>query len=569
MVLSGCRFDLPAPPPTPPVIPSLVSVTRSTISMPITINVDELKANLLQDLRSKPLFEGKSPEIGAKLLAEEKTIFQEPRKIIDAPYKAAECQVKRIPKTITKSVKVGVEAYGCWLQPWKWGNCFKDVFKNVTETIWEEATECVPEQLEIARIIYTPVEKIAEKILDTSVVLKYRGDLTDMSLNVVGNTISTRIAFDVPVSADIKANTLVGNITAKGVLACSSHIEVDGNIAFDVVQIGADVVLKAKVQGLETEIKKFCIPGAVQLAQTWSYTSLEAFAMSRLVASVFEKQLTAAANKAVAKAAGDLPIQRLLSETVNKLDAPVKIGTELWLDVVPAKVLLSQIAGNVDSGSQTLMLTAGIEADLSVIYGAKPLSRTPRQIPVSLGASGDAFHLVPRGKAFVTNLRAIIESALRSEYGDQLKGAGFSLDGVKAYQSGKSIVFGITIKGTKLFRPTGTIYLSGEPRYDLARGGMVFDNFDFTLETKNWLVKNVAAIGHDAVVKTLADKAVIKIDEQLNHFLEQFRAFEVPTAGGSITGKVTSAKISGFWMEGDALNFDLVLDGVSRLTLRK
>jgi hypothetical protein len=569
VLLSGCSFDLPVPPPVTSIGPPPISVTRSTLSMPITINADELKANVIKGLRGKRLFEGKSPELSAKLLAQEKTVFQNPKKVIEVPYKAAECPVIRITRTFTEPVKVGVEAFDCWLKPWKLGKCVRDVFENQTKTVTEDVKKCVPATLEVVRTDYTTVVTLSDKVFDTSVVLNYHGDLKDMSMKVVGNTISTRIAFDVPVSADLKTNTLAGNVTAKGALTCSSRIEVDGTIKFDLEQVGTDVLPKAEVQGLETDIKKLCIPGAVQLQRVWSYTSAEAFAMNRLVASEVEKQLKIAANEAVSKAASDLSIQRLLSETASKLNTPVKLGSDVWLDVVPTKVLLSQIKGSVVDGRQNLIMTAGLEVDLSVLYGAKPPSRKLGQIPVSLGASGDAFHLVPRGKAHVTKLREVIESTLNNHYGAQLKSAGYSLAGVNAYQSGKSIVFGVAIKGTKMLRPSAIIYLSGKPRYDIARGALVLDNFDLTLETKNWLLRNLAALRRDSVVKALANRAVIDIDGQLNDFLKQYKEFAVPISGGAITGKITSAKISGFWMEGDALNFDLVLDGSSQLRLGK
>lgn len=106
LILTGCDFDLPAPPPAAPVDMPPASSALSTISVPLIVDVERLKSSVINELRSKPLFQGKTPELNAKLLTEEKTILQQPRKVVDVPYKAAECITKKIPRQITRHVKV-------------------------------------------------------------------------------------------------------------------------------------------------------------------------------------------------------------------------------------------------------------------------------------------------------------------------------------------------------------------------------------------------------------------------------------------------------------------------------
>lgn len=548
--------------------PPLVAVAHSTVLMPIVVDVQALKLALESELKSKPLFEGHSPEIGAKLLAEEKSIFQKPEKIIEVPYKAAVCQIKKVPRTAKRMAKVGVKSVGCYLQPWKWGSCIVDDIREISETVIDEVKDCTTEQLEVARTAYTAVEQITSKIIDTSVTLNYSGQMQGLSLGLNGNILDVHFAVRVPVSADIKAGILTSNLTAKGVLSCDSVIELDAKVSTRLVQHGDVIAAEAAVDDFHPELKKLCIPGAVEIAEVWSLTGPEAYGLTKLLESVVQKQLQAQAEKALGKAANGLPLNKAITTAVLNLRGPKQLAKDVWLKVEPTKVMVSQIEGKVDAGRQMLTTTAGIEADLSVVYGPKPDTSVEGNLPVLLGASGRDFHLVPRGIIPIAKIREIVKAQLINVAGEPLAKAGFEIPDVKAYQSGQLIVFGVEIKAHDFWGPSGTIYLSGKPVYSDASRAIHFEDLDFTVATKSWLVKNVGALGHDKLVAALAQKAVIPVDERLDNLLSKFYVFRIDIGGGFVDGKINSAKLGGVWIQGDALNFDLILDGTSNLELK-
>lgn len=564
--LTGCKFDLPAPPRQQPGAPPVAPV-RSTLAIPVTVNVEALKAQLEETLKAKPLFEGRSPELSVKLLAEEKSIFQEPRKIIDVPFKAAVCQVEKIPETVTTTIKTGTRVFKCLLRPWKWGDCAEDVFETVTKTIWKEVTKCVPAQVEVARTVYTAVERVTPKIFETSAWLNYSARLDSMALSVNGNVIATSVKLSIPISADVKAGTLVGSVTVKGALACTSNVEAEANATIQLVQEAGGVAAKAEVTDFNLDVKKLCVPGAVELLQAWSFSGVEAAVVSRVVAAALEKQIQKAVNDAVVKAGSDLPINKEVGTAVAKLQGAYGLGKDVWLKVEPKQVYLSQLSGATTGGLQTLSMTAGLDTDLTVIYGLKPEVAPLAAVPVSLGASTNRFRLAPRGTIAVSKMSEVLFAELNKLAGQQLKEAGFALQKVDVYQSGNLLVFGLDIKGKKFLRPSGTLYLSGKPVYDASRRVIRFDDFNFTLESQNWLVEHAAAVVQSKVAELAGKQMVFKVGDELDKLLTRFTNFNIPLSGGEISGVVTSVQLGSVWMQGDALNFDLLLEGTSRLDM--
>ncbi|MCX4146895.1 MULTISPECIES: DUF4403 family protein [Paraburkholderia] len=563
---AGCKFDVSAPPQkvssTPPT-----PVLTSTVTVPLILNVGALRDKFVANLEATPLVQGTSPDLNARLLADDKTIFQQPNKVVDVAAKEASCAVVDVAKPITVSVKVGTETVSCALSPWKWGNCVRDVFQNQTKMIIEQVKQCTAAQAEVSHIAYTTIEQLTPKVFDTTVRLNYSVNLNSLTMEVNGSQLKATASLSAPVSVDIQQNLLVGSITVKGALTCTSNIDAATVINVSMVQTDGVIGAQADASALDLDVKKLCIPDAVQLVDAWSFTSLDSAAATRLVKVAVQKALLSALNDAVTKKASGFPLNDNLSKEVAKVQGVYPIVTDAWLAVEPKHVALSQIQGQVINGSQSLSLTASMDANLSVDYGAKPTLPAAGTIPVTLGTPATAVHLRPRGVLSLSKMASLALSAARQEAGDKLAKAGFEIANINVYQSNDLLVFAVGINSKSVFDPSGTLYLSGKPVYDPAAGSIVIENFDFTVESRNWLADHAAAVLQSKATEAIAKKLVFKVDDRLNKVAKQFASFTFPVGNGQLSGTTTAARLGNVWVQGDALNFDLIVDGQARLTL--
>lgn len=567
IVLAACSFDLPNPPPhSETAAPTPYS--GSTISMSIGVDVTNVRDKLITELKARPLVEGNSPDLSIRLLAEEKSIFDEPQKIVDVPYKAAFCQIEKVSKQVEKMTKV-VETYGCWLNPLKWGQCSRDVLKPVIETVWEDVNKCYPEQLEVAHTAFTTIERMTPRVFDTSAVLNYRADVESLSLAIQGDRIKISATVNAPVSADIKQNLLVGNVTAKGALSCTSTFDVGAQATVSLISKGDEIGVAANLNSIDLDVNKFCVPGAVELTQAWSLSTPQNIAVSQFIKSTIQKAIFDSVHDAIAKQADGLTIGQELGRAAAALGGVHPLGSEVWLKVMPSKVRIGPVHGVLAGDKQLLRTSVALDANLGVTYGGAPALATPiATVPVSLEETSGVFKLAPRGMIPLNKMSDILRAEAQKWAAEPLRKTGFELGEIEVYQSGPAIVLGIQINSTSWWQPSGRIYLSGTPTYDNKNGTIVLEQFDFTADTSNWLVKNGLGSVHSFAVTDLAPKMVFTVDTELTNVTRQFANFSVPITGsgisGTISGTTAPPRLRTIWVDGGMLNFDLAMEGQAK-----
>jgi hypothetical protein len=561
--LSGCAFNLPAPPKQED-IPHPVAASKSTLTVPIVLNVDAMRASVIADLQAQPLFQGRSPELSVKMLGEETSIKDIPQTVVVTAAVAAQCYKKTVVKTITEPVEVSVRILGCIVNPFS--NCWKKTIKMVSHDIEEIKDECTPAVAAVTRVAMIPTTFIADKVVDTSAWVNYKGTLDDVNFTLNGNTIAAHATVSIPVSVDVKEKVFGASLKVKGAVACSSSITADANVNVRLVPVANSIEVKADVQGIDLNVNQLCVPGAVQLLQAWSFSSVDAAVISRVLKSAIEKKIQTAANEAVGKATSNLPVGTEISTIVAKLQGAYGVSKGLWLTVEPKQVYISQLVGSTVNG-QTLSFTAGVDTNLAVLYGQKPVVQPLASVPVGLGAGSGGFRLAPRGTIALAKVREVALSEANAAAGAQLEKYGFKLDGVDVYQSGENIAFKVALKGDKFARPSGSLYLSGKPVYDDVKRSVAIKNLQFTVESKNWLLKNAVSVGESKIEELIEKKLEFKFGEDLDTLLSKNEKFSVPIGGGKIQGTISSVKMNSIWMQADALNVELLVDGTSQINL--
>jgi hypothetical protein len=566
--LVGCDWSLPEPPARTTTLEPKPFVT-STISMPLNLDVEGLRAGLLAELQSKPLAAGRSPELGIRLLAEEKTIFEEPRKIVDVPYKAASCGFENVTRTFTERVKTGTRAVDCLINPLKWGKCIKDVFEDVVRTEVNSVQRCIPEQVEVFRMVTSTVERITPKLFDTSAFLNYQVNVKSADVQMIGSSIKVSIGVNAPVSADIKQNLLIGNVTAKGALACSADASATATGTVNFTSGPDGIVINTEVGSVDLDVTKFCVPGAVELTKAWGFSSVEAFATREIVKKAVHDTLLKQARKALAKAAGDVSISTLLLAQAEKLRTPIDIGSGARLYVDPKAVTVSQLEGRLEGGRQVIAANAGLRADVALGYGAN-IAMVGGPISVGLGTTQPGFQLVPRGMVSLERISAVVKETAQAQAGPALRKEGFELGNVDIYQSGPLIVVAVEIKSRSWWRPTGRIYMAGRPVYEAALGSIRFADFDFTADTRNWLVKQAITAAYPFAKQHLAPKMVFPANKQLDDATKAFRDLKMSVGSGDIKGELTvraeAPELRTIWISGGLLNFDVLIRGQAAIT---
>ncbi len=193
-------------------------------------------------------------------------------------------------------------------------------------------------------------------------------------------------------------------------------------------------------------------------------------------------------------------LRQQIGKAWDALQKPIRLKDGWSLLLQPQSVSLSALSEE----SETVGLVAEVVGKPVLVAG--PAAPTGLQALPAFSIS-DA----PVDKGFHISLQTELPfDRLGEELTNRLKGksytaAGntFSVKKVRVYGSGDSLVVGATLSGDI----RGTVYLAGTPRYDPSSQEFSLGNLDYTLETRQALVRAADWMMHSDLRDAIAKKA--------------------------------------------------------------
>jgi hypothetical protein len=197
------------------------------------------------------------------------------------------------------------------------------------------------------------------------------------------------------------------------------------------------------------------------------------------------------------------------------LSQPIAIGQDTWLTIDPRALVVTPI--KVDS---SVRITVGLKAYPRVVLGQKPAVDSKPLPDAEMDVPSDAFSVfLPVDLQYaavsqqVRKLLKIDEGGIRYPPvgNNYLKAADAEVFGY-----GRSAVIRIRFDGSA----KGYLYLTGKPTYDAVTDVLTFPDLDFTIESKNLLLKQIDWLKHEDIRDDLRSR--LKLD--LASSVKQVRA---------------------------------------------
>jgi hypothetical protein len=123
----------------------------------------------------------------------------------------------------------------------------------------------------------------------------------------------------------------------------------------------------------------------------------------------------------------------------------------------------------------------------------------------------------------------LVGNEIPSSVGDPLK-----IVSARLYGSGANLILELGITGGI----NGTLYAIGTPVLDTDTNTLRFEQFNFTVETKNVLLKAVNWVGHEDILARLEPETRIDLSEQVGTLRRQ------------LSGALTRQLTPDMWLEG-------------------
>jgi hypothetical protein len=585
--LSGCSDWDAKPPPETQVGQVTPALPEAFVSTGISVRTADFRNELLHRYATDPLEKGDTGDLSAKLLVEEKSVVEELKDTVVTPFKAEGCVANKVMRDCVKQEPQKIKDR-CFkhFRPF---DCFKVVMVDSHFPCAQEEQTCWPEVKAVVVSQLEPVIHWTDKIFPASVRIHHLVRLRDAKIEAHDEELTVNAALRLEISVDVAEGVLGEDVHIKGALACSSDFSA---IATAKVVVKDGPVVDLTLTDFGFDIEKVCFPGAVELADA-AFLRPDFYIGREVLEPIVKKQLLDLLNDQLQKALGDqLNFTDKMSKLAEKAAAPVALGKDLWLQLNPKRVLVSQIHAAGTGDGNTLALHIAIVAAPDVIYGEQPAASalpTPFPVQVKDDLSND-FALAARGTVQLAPAAKAIETALKDAVAAKFPQAPLTTGHVKLYQSSTQFVIGVDFVKPSGDAPVGTVYLAADPYVDTDTRDVRLKNVQFDLDsrrvllkTANWALSGLIEAAIEQAAHFNYGGQLAKLEESIgvrpvettssgplddSLFAVRSNQFHRDMNGITVDGKLDKLDVTNIWVGDDAINVAATAKGAVSVNIR-
>ncbi len=565
LTLAGCDDWNAEAPPRDNDSQRTVSIPQSNIGVDISVNTADVEANMMAKYQSTPLTAGRSGEINAKLLVEEKSVKDMVVDRVVTPFKAAGCLTKQVaaqcPQNIVKNV-----AKNCITNIFhKPGKCFETIVETVYVPCLKDATECWPEVKEVVQSEIQPFIELKEKLSPTTIWINHKVFLTSVDIDAQGSDIKVAGDLRVEVSVDVKQGLLGADVTVKGALACDVTTHVTAVVGTEILPSPA-INVKAKEFGLD--IKKICLPGAVELLDAGLF-DISLYIQKEILSKAVETALLSIVNKQLKQGIGDkLQFSDRVAE-ISKLAAqPIAMGSDLWIATHVEQVALSQFVGSGQAQDNKLALALRVAARPAIVFGSKPPAGQ-ETLPIVLANDiASSFSLSVEGKVELKPASNLAHAEIVKFLDERYPAAPLTVSEVEFYQSGQRIVIGLTFATRPSLGVEGSVYLTARPYLDLDAQEVRVADVRFDGDSTRVLLKTAAWFDGRSLEQIIEDKLRFHYAGPLQEVKTGVTNFQQKSVELELNGTISRLTPKDIWIADDAIHLWALAEGTLSATVR-
>ena len=248
----------------------------------------------------------------------------------------------------------------------------------------------------------------------------------------------------------------------------------------------------------------------------------------------------------------------------QKLQDPIELTPNQWLEFHPSDARISPITSN---GTLVLLTSVNLVMEPKVVSGPKPdiaaIPLPPLQLaPLPL----EGFHLALPITVDYPRINQRLEQEMVGQQFQTPVGEDVKVEGVQLYGSGDRLILALQVSGGV----NGNLYATGTPVFDEGLGTLKFVDLDFTVDTRNVLVKSANWMFHENILASLKSHAYIDLSGQLQSLRSRLETALTRDLGPNarLEGEVTTLRPRGVYPTAGGVEVHIVAEGSLWVELR-
>jgi hypothetical protein len=250
------------------------------------------------------------------------------------------------------------------------------------------------------------------------------------------------------------------------------------------------------------------------------------------------------------------------AEAWQQLQRPISLGSDIYFTATLTGATLSPVS----AVNNKIALVGGISGKAKVIVGG-PVPQNPTPLPpLQIANNPPGLNLELPVSISYDALSDYLNHRLakhRYPYGDR----AVEIDSISVYGTSEKLV--VQVDGSVSGVAQATLYLTGRPEYDSLRKIVYVKDLDYTVETKNVLVKLADWLLHQDFQKSLEGEAQYPVSDRIDEIRGKASAALNRTLSphADLSGSVGDLSILGFALSGDQITVYLSASGTATVKL--
>jgi hypothetical protein len=254
-------------------------------------------------------------------------------------------------------------------------------------------------------------------------------------------------------------------------------------------------------------------------------------------------------------------VRQQLEQVWSEVQRPIPLEHGLSLLLNPRALSVSVLPDQ----EETITLIIGLTARPKIVAGPGAAVHQPLpEIAITPAPAETGFHIALETELSFEQLGNELTARLRGTTYTGKDGS-VTVEEVKVYGSGRSLVAAVSVKGTV----DGTVYLYGVPAYDRLVRKLVLQNADYTLETLEVLSRSADWLLHAGLREKLAERAAWYVGDRIDAAQEELTKALNRQVGDrvAVSGKITRMVPHSVGLTKGGLKAFLEADGTVRVRM--
>lgn len=423
------------------------------------------------------------------------------------------------------------------------------------------------------KYISKDVTRIIDRTFEVGMWVKHRVYLKDISILFEGSKVKILTSYTIDVILDYEQNVIPSTEAYKVKGLLKGILEANVNLVGTIfINDKAQLEIRASQDDTKVEFTKIELPTAVNHLDILKVTKMEDFLTKKLLEEPVNKYIFNQVQKNISKRQVDIKLAQRIQKLVYDNSNPLPLSKDVWLIPQANKISISQLGTKNGVCSNTLSINVGLVAQPKLITSiTKPLLNTEKNIPIVCERLEPQIHLYPSLNIKYSFVEDMIEKDLRFFINTKYPNAKHSITNVRIYPNNEKLVLAIDLLDKTTRTKIVTFYLWGDPKLDHETMSISLENFEYTLESKNYLFKIAQWMLDEKIKKFIQQRAIFSYKDEFLKLSEQLSTIEHTSGTKIISGGLNLVGIENVFLSKDSLVIHALATGnlSYKINLRK